>query len=284
MALRSGYKGFKKLLPGLKIIRPGTLGIDNTELSKTFFPRSEQAVLGAKNLCPNNATTKTDGDVTFTVNSDGSVTLNGTASATVGFELKTYGRWLKAGVRYILNGCTGGSDSTYKLSVNRSTGDLAKCLDGDVEFTVDNTFDYRVWIVVFSGTQFNNLTIYPMIRLASDSDDTYVPYAMTNRELTDVKESSVQLNEGITVNTERGGNHLYKKGNIVQMVLTIEGVTANAYSTFATVPEGFRPIALCTGLPTLRSAHTIIIQKTGGIQSSDALNNANVDIYGVWIV
>ena len=38
---------------------------------------------------------------------------------------------------------------------------------------------------VASGTTVSNLTFYPMLRLASDIDDTYQPYAMTNKKLTD---------------------------------------------------------------------------------------------------
>ena len=63
MALRSGYKGFKKLAEGLKMIRPGILSVDNDALSGTFFPRTEQSLLGSKNLCPNMAVTTTDGEV-----------------------------------------------------------------------------------------------------------------------------------------------------------------------------------------------------------------------------
>ena len=45
--------------------------------------------------------------------------------------------------------------------------------------------DIQISIFVRSGTTLSNAMVYPMIRLASDPDDTYVPYAMTNRELTE---------------------------------------------------------------------------------------------------
>ena len=44
-------------------------------------------VLGAKNLLPNNATSQTVNGVTFTVNSDGSVTASGTAASNVSFVI-----------------------------------------------------------------------------------------------------------------------------------------------------------------------------------------------------
>ena len=39
--------------------------------------------------------------------------------------------------------------------------------------------------VVYNGTTVNDLVFKPMLRLASDPDNTYQPYAMTNKELTD---------------------------------------------------------------------------------------------------
>ena len=45
----------------------------------------------------------------------------------------------------------------------------------------------RAYIVIKNGTTVSNKMFYPMLRLASDPDDTYQPYAMTNRELTEEK-------------------------------------------------------------------------------------------------
>ena len=50
---------------------------------------------------------------------------------------------------------------------------------------MDNDETVAVSCVVASGKTANNDVFYPMLRLASDPDDTYVPYVMTNKELTE---------------------------------------------------------------------------------------------------
>jgi hypothetical protein len=46
---------------------------------------------------------------------------------------------------------------------------------------------------------YNNEKIYPMLRLASDTDDTYQPYAKTNRELTEsYPANKVMMSDGVT--------------------------------------------------------------------------------------
>ena len=52
-------------------------------------------------------------------------------------------------------------------------------------FTVPSTatkYDFQLYVRVGKSV---NATLYPMIRLASDPDNTYVPYAKTNKELTE---------------------------------------------------------------------------------------------------
>lgn len=187
MALRSGYKGIKKLASGLKWNRPGILAADDTALAKVFFPRSEQAVLGAKNLAPINATTVTNKGITLTVDENKIITINGTATEAVEFEISERGQWLKNGERYKLSGCKGGAVDKYKLDIAYTdTGFLAINYDQDeVEFTANNARNYVMRIVVYAGQTMNNVVIKPMVRLATDTDPTFAPPAMTNRELTE---------------------------------------------------------------------------------------------------
>lgn len=204
MALRSGYKGFKKLLAPLKIIRPGTLGIDNDvlipELNETFFPRSEQAVLGAKNLIsvPYFESNKSENGVTWTVNSDGSVTgvSSDTPTSATGFVLNQHivKNTIIAGKTYILNGCPSGGDwgsgnNKYCIYIfDEGTGSPIAAMDtgNGALFTPQSGHNYTIRILIgVNATGALNLTFKPMLRLVSDSDSTYAPYAMTNRELTD---------------------------------------------------------------------------------------------------
>lgn len=151
---------------------------------------------GAVNLLPNNAVTKTINGITFTVNSDGTVTLNGTATATTEFPLytNTDGSPQLVGKPVKMSGCpSGGGSSTYRLQAYRvaaadgSTGTVSDDGDG-VEFRwLNNGSGTKavVKILVYSGQTVSNLTFKPMITVPSYNGD-YVPYAKSNRELTDI--------------------------------------------------------------------------------------------------
>ena len=155
---------------------------------------------GAKNLLPYpfyGNSTKTLNGITFTDNGDGTVTANGTATADADFypffanigtkELVT----LPAG-KYTISGCpSGGSSTSYYIYISlwneAHTGGVTKGFDyGEgFELTLDEETELRGFIVrVVNGQAVSNLTFKPMIRLASDTDATYQPYAMTNQQMT----------------------------------------------------------------------------------------------------
>lgn len=161
----------------------------------------ENAFLGAKNLnsTPYYHTSRTINYVTWTINDDGSVTANGTASggnsnfACHSRNIETNKLVLPNG-KYILSGCaTGGSSSTWEMALERTHNGSAETIvvnqSGDTEFTL-NGDDYsadsvqvQLILRVRNNQQANNITFYPMIRLANDSDDNWQPYVPTNRDL-----------------------------------------------------------------------------------------------------
>ena len=124
--------------------------------------------------------------VTFTVNSDYTISTSGTASANTTFYLHRYSTWTKLPLKF-LSGCpSGGGMDKYILRLVRGgafskndTGEGVLLDQDDIASPVDVT------IVVLSGNNMSGLTFEPMIRLATDSNPTYQPYAMTNKELTD---------------------------------------------------------------------------------------------------
>ena len=149
-------------------------------------------VLGAKNLLPNNATSQTINGVTFTVNSDGSVTASGKATATaILYLLGSSSAYVN--VEYTnctISGCPSGGGNSYRIivqqSLDGSTATVTEADDGNGKYIGSTKYPYsRVYIRINSGQTCNNLVFKPMIRPASIADDTYVPYAMTNRELTE---------------------------------------------------------------------------------------------------
>ena len=151
-----------------------------------------QGVLGAKNLLKNTYPSQTVSGVTITHNSDDSLSFSGTATAQIVVIIKRLIGTLTAGQKYILSGIKGGSNSTYFMTYNDGSNNpyYINLYDGDGEFIAVDESTYTqtyVGLYIRSGQNMTGITIKPMIRLASDPDDTYQPYAMTNRELTEKK-------------------------------------------------------------------------------------------------
>lgn len=130
-----------------------------------------------KNLLNNTATTRTINGVTFTVNTDGSITANGTATANI----NTYvGDFVLEKGDYVLNGIpSGNSFSTYFMSISNVT---AYDTGSGATFNVSDRLEGRVGLGVTSGVTINNVTIYPMIRPLGTSD-TYEPYKKSRKYL-----------------------------------------------------------------------------------------------------
>ena len=147
-----------------------------------MFPRSEQRVLGAKNRL-NNTGTSTG---IFTVNADKTVKANGTPTGDAA-RYDMISDTLPAG-SYIYTGCpAGGADNGYRCVVrlDDAYGDsFGYDIGAGIAFTLTTAHKIFVRIFIPQNMQVANLIFKPMIRLASDPDDTYAPYAMTNRELT----------------------------------------------------------------------------------------------------
>lgn len=141
---------------------------------------------GAKNFLQNTATTDTVSGVTFTVNADGSVKANGTATADVTFVLFNTTEESCPYNECILSGCPsdGGSDA-YDLRVSDITTSESVDEGEGVVISLAETGKWQAAIVIRNGYSADNLMFYPMIRQAYDTNSTYAPYAMTNKELTD---------------------------------------------------------------------------------------------------
>lgn len=159
----------------------------NKQLTDNKVGWDDNSKLGAKNLLPCTMKSHSRSGVSATVNADGTVTLNNTATASNIFPIADSNLSLKAGTYTFTCLQEPGSDGTFKAWVS-NLGDYNNYFDyGDgVTFTVPNDrSNVYVGIGFASGQVFNNQVFKPMIRLASDSDSTYQPYAETNKQLTD---------------------------------------------------------------------------------------------------
>lgn len=154
-----------------------------TELDfvKPPLPRgnTKQDTTTGKNLLQNTATSQTINGVTFTINSDKSITCNGTATANTIFRI-VQAPDFPDNKDMLLTGCpVGGSSSTYQLQYSNNRDKAFQDMGNGIVIqkmdynTYPNTY---VQIRIVGGYTCNNLTFYPMIRLATIEDDTYEPY------------------------------------------------------------------------------------------------------------
>ena len=141
---------------------------------------SQQATRSGKNLLDNTATTKISNGITFTVNSDKTVNVNGTNDTSANSSLIINKYDLSPGT-YILNGCpSGGASNTYRLAI-QETGSYSVLGSIDIgngsgEFTIDTTTSVQIAIFIQKGLTINNLLFKPMLREATIADDTYEQY------------------------------------------------------------------------------------------------------------
>ena len=148
-----------------------------------------------KNLLKNTAATKTVSGITFTVNDDKSVTLNGTSTAQADFYLS--GAW--GSTSEILQ------KNKYITSIGVSQ---SSTFNGFVMHCINNTTSIgspscnypslavnsaitAVYISVSKGYTFSNYKLYPMIRYADITDDTYEPYQPSVQEQINALEARI---------------------------------------------------------------------------------------------
>ena len=147
-------------------------------------PFSEMAVSG-KNLMPfpyYDGNSKTHNGITFTVNADGTITANGTATASAIFYIST-NYTIKKGI-YTLSGCPK-SDSNTNYILQFATGDWSfKVSDfGNGATTqIDNDINLQIFrIAISNGVVCDNLVFRPQLELGSTPTEYEPP--ITGREL-----------------------------------------------------------------------------------------------------
>lgn len=166
----------------------------------------DNGIIGAKNLLPYpySEGNITRNGITFTDNGDGTITLNGTISSSsaqinitplsnVG-ENPYEGLKLSGGIstKTVMRFRITNAEGTY-LRDARDEG------NGVIIPAIESNQRCGITLLT-SETSLNNVKISPMLRLAKDTDDTWQPYAATNRELT-VKKANTSI-----LGTDESGN------------------------------------------------------------------------------
>jgi hypothetical protein len=128
--------------------------------------------VSGKNLLNHKAQSQTINGITFTVNDDGTVTANGTATENAVFILSGRRLTVPAGT-YTLSGCDiGGSHSTYAMACTEIGIDYG---NGITKTFAQPTYLETFYPVIYKGATVNNVVFKPMLELG-DTATKYEPY------------------------------------------------------------------------------------------------------------
>ena len=151
---------------------------------------------------------ETKAGITWTVNDDGSITANGTATAQSVFQCiyrKGEGAslYLQKGNTYTISGVKGGASGVYSIEIataDKNTGayiGIGQLYDGYKIFSNLPYENTRVSIcpIIFKGTTVENLTFRPMLELGNKAHEyeiwqpdrtANIPYATTIADMLDI--------------------------------------------------------------------------------------------------
>lgn len=223
-----------------------------------------------KNLLQNSMSSVTKQGITYTVNSDGSVTVNGTATANTYLSIA-------CNIPLIVAMIGSGAPKVSNVRIDFMTNDgyaYADNYDGasqanGVQLPTNKTLT-SVRCRIENGTTVNNVTFYPMVRNASDTDSAFEPY--TGQEYSVTFPSNVGTVYGGSLNVTTG-ELVVEKAKLNNSTWTIDTTFQRAYfsrrATFE--PSVSNDIAsdkvICSKLPTI-SLNDLMNNKTQGIALS----------------
>lgn len=179
----------------LKEIAANTAGQsgDITELEEKVADNTSaiEAIVnvnGCCNIAPTFTSTTVNGR-TFTVSSDGTITVTGAGDGTDVYHSVNLPK-LNENCQYILNGCPlGGDVNKYALSYSNSIDGSHDDYGSGIKFT---PYDYSLYpnqkLVIYINGSYSiqtPLVFKPMLYDARLNPTGYVPYAMTNEQLTE---------------------------------------------------------------------------------------------------
>lgn len=172
------------------LVTKAQVGLGNVDNVATKDAIAELVDSGQKNNLKNDETSRTISGVTFTVNSDGSVSLNGTATGNItSFRLVTMQPAPEGSM--VLSGCpSGGAHNRYKLDIlnGGTSGDVLVADYGNgapIDWSLCTAGYYTARIRIESGQNVDGLIFKPMLctKAAWDISQAYVPYRPSYDEL-----------------------------------------------------------------------------------------------------
>jgi len=166
-----------------------------------------------KNLLENQAISRTYNGVTFTINADKTITINGTATGG-NASISIHPDAMSFDEPAILSGCPeGGSAPTYRLRARSATQASTYYNDygSGVEIPAGEQFD-SVLFSVYSGTTVDNVIVKPMIRSVSFADAEYEPYQGETYTITIPTAADAVYGGSLVINEDGSGALTVNRG------------------------------------------------------------------------
>lgn len=194
----------------------------------------KQETTSGKNLLEIVATSQTINGITFTINKDKTVTVNGTANGNSILILNSFD--FQNGETYILNGCpNNGGINSYKLDAFGQTG-LSNDIGNGIGINIGGQRNIR--IVIFDGNSVNNLVFKPMIIKGSQATE-YEPY--TGAIASPNPDYKQEIEQVESVKLQCTGSNLLDYTKILSTPSTTSGITikleANGNITISGKPK-----------------------------------------------
>lgn len=219
---------------------------DNTEKGKVADNTAAIDAInenGCCNILPNNAKSQTLAEGTITVNSDGSIRINISTTNGVAYDITDYFT-VPSGDYIFSKGMSQIQSQIWLQFFNGSTfvKDVKLEMDASKPIVIDYDGYTQIKCVGYipSNTTIDT-TIYPMLYDARLNPTGYVPYAMTNRELTErVTQTSVYpicIEKTVTESTWLNITIPVAKGDSVTWV-GASSASAGAFSTNVVGSDG----------------------------------------------
>jgi hypothetical protein len=167
-------KGNKTTVSGSEIKLTDVKFTQENKTSIKLKGSTSQVTRSGKNLLKSSNNTQTINGVTFTVNTDGSITANGTSGASKTVYQVNRNTPLNANTKYTLSGCSNGSTSTYLIQVALNKNGTKRYLSNSVNpvtFTASEQEIAEVYIIIYENATVNNVTFYPQIEEGSVATD-----------------------------------------------------------------------------------------------------------------
>lgn len=161
-----------------------------------------QVVTAGKNIIPNSATSQTKNGITYTVYSDGTIEVFGTATADSELIIAQNAIIPITG-QYFLTGCpTSGSTTRYYLSLTRDSLTSNETGTGLVISNLTAGTKYTLKIVIKKGISISipNVIFKPMLRFSTFTDATYEQYQGSAIELPAVNSNGLHGNISVSGN------------------------------------------------------------------------------------